>query len=77
MLSKISFIGLLSCYVHHGTETKMCLLLSKAPNAFPCFFFYLQTLYKTQVRELKEECEERNKLYKDAQQSLQDMQEER
>uniref|UniRef100_A0A8C4I6E6 non-specific serine/threonine protein kinase n=1 Tax=Dicentrarchus labrax TaxID=13489 RepID=A0A8C4I6E6_DICLA len=36
-----------------------------------------QTLYKTQVRELKEECEERNKLYKDAQQSLQELQEER
>uniref|UniRef100_A0A671XT85 non-specific serine/threonine protein kinase n=1 Tax=Sparus aurata TaxID=8175 RepID=A0A671XT85_SPAAU len=35
------------------------------------------TLYKTQVRELKEECEERNKLYKDAQQSMQDLQEER
>uniref|UniRef100_A0A8B9JK56 non-specific serine/threonine protein kinase n=1 Tax=Astyanax mexicanus TaxID=7994 RepID=A0A8B9JK56_ASTMX len=26
---------------------------------------YFSTLYKTQVRELKEECEERNKLYKD------------
>lgn len=38
---------------------------------------FLQTLYKTQVRELKEECEERNKLYKEAQQSLQDLQEER
>lgn len=37
----------------------------------------MQTLYKTQVRELKEECEERNKLYKDAQQSMQDLQEER
>uniref|UniRef100_A0A4W6FCD0 non-specific serine/threonine protein kinase n=1 Tax=Lates calcarifer TaxID=8187 RepID=A0A4W6FCD0_LATCA len=35
------------------------------------------TLYKTQVRELKEECEERNKLYKDVQQSLQELQEER
>lgn len=40
-------------------------------------YFFWQTLYKTQVRELKEECEERNKLYKDAQQSLQEMQEER
>uniref|UniRef100_A0A671XVV2 Rho-associated protein kinase 2 n=1 Tax=Sparus aurata TaxID=8175 RepID=A0A671XVV2_SPAAU len=38
---------------------------------------YFSTLYKTQVRELKEECEERNKLYKDAQQSMQDLQEER
>lgn len=38
---------------------------------------FLQTLYKTQVRELKEECEERNKLCKDAQQSLQEQQEER
>uniref|UniRef100_A0A8C4I7S0 Rho-associated protein kinase 2 n=1 Tax=Dicentrarchus labrax TaxID=13489 RepID=A0A8C4I7S0_DICLA len=38
---------------------------------------YFSTLYKTQVRELKEECEERNKLYKDAQQSLQELQEER
>lgn len=36
-----------------------------------------QTLYKTQVRELKEECEEKNKLYKDVQQSLQELQEER
>lgn len=39
--------------------------------------FVLQTLYKTQVRELKEECEEKNKLYKEVQQSLQDQQEER
>uniref|UniRef100_A0A8B9JJW4 non-specific serine/threonine protein kinase n=1 Tax=Astyanax mexicanus TaxID=7994 RepID=A0A8B9JJW4_ASTMX len=31
---------------------------------------YFSTLYKTQVRELKEECEERNKLYKDMQDSL-------
>uniref|UniRef100_A0A8C2XLP9 Rho-associated protein kinase n=1 Tax=Cyclopterus lumpus TaxID=8103 RepID=A0A8C2XLP9_CYCLU len=31
---------------------------------------FSQTLYKTQVRELKEECEERNKLYKDGQQTL-------
>uniref|UniRef100_A0AAY4A898 non-specific serine/threonine protein kinase n=1 Tax=Denticeps clupeoides TaxID=299321 RepID=A0AAY4A898_9TELE len=30
----------------------------------------LVTLYKTQVRELKEECEEKNKLYKDMQDSL-------
>uniref|UniRef100_A0A673JDZ1 Rho-associated protein kinase 2 n=1 Tax=Sinocyclocheilus rhinocerous TaxID=307959 RepID=A0A673JDZ1_9TELE len=33
---------------------------------------YFSTLYKTQVRELKEECEEKNKLYKDMQQSLQE-----
>lgn len=39
--------------------------------------FVLQTLYKTQVRELKEECEEKNKLYKEVQQSLQEQQEER
>lgn len=39
--------------------------------------FVLQTLYKTQVRELKEECEEKNKLYKEVQQALQDQQEER
>ncbi|XP_026864018.2 rho-associated protein kinase 2 isoform X4 [Electrophorus electricus] len=38
---------------------------------------YFSTLYKTQVRELKEECEEKNKLYKDMQQNLQDLQEER
>ncbi|KAM6972922.1 rho-associated protein kinase 2 [Aplochiton taeniatus] len=38
---------------------------------------YFSTLYKTQVRELKEDCEERNKLYKDMQQSLQELQEER
>uniref|UniRef100_A0A3Q3W352 Rho-associated protein kinase 2 n=1 Tax=Mola mola TaxID=94237 RepID=A0A3Q3W352_MOLML len=38
---------------------------------------YFSTLYKTQVRELKEECEERNKLYKDVQQSLQELHEER
>uniref|UniRef100_A0A8C8LN67 non-specific serine/threonine protein kinase n=1 Tax=Oncorhynchus tshawytscha TaxID=74940 RepID=A0A8C8LN67_ONCTS len=33
---------------------------------------YFSTLYKTQVRELKEECEEKSKLYKDMQQSLQE-----
>ncbi|XP_051941623.1 rho-associated protein kinase 2 isoform X2 [Hippocampus zosterae] len=38
---------------------------------------YFSTLYKTQVRELKEECEERNKLYKEVQQSLRELQEER
>ncbi|KAM6968837.1 rho-associated protein kinase 2 isoform 2-T2 [Tautogolabrus adspersus] len=38
---------------------------------------YFSTLYKTQVRELKEECEEKNKLFKEAQQSLQELQEER
>ncbi|KAJ8289497.1 hypothetical protein GJAV_G00002010 [Gymnothorax javanicus] len=38
---------------------------------------YFSTLYKTQVRELKEECEEKTKLYKDTQQSLQELQEER
>ncbi|TRY98817.1 hypothetical protein DNTS_021087, partial [Danionella cerebrum] len=38
---------------------------------------YFSTLYKTQVRELKEECEEKNKLYKDVQQNLQELQEER
>lgn len=41
------------------------------------YSLFLQTLYKTQVRELKEECEEKNKLYKDVQQSLQEQQEER
>ncbi|XP_061751723.1 rho-associated protein kinase 2 isoform X2 [Nerophis ophidion] len=38
---------------------------------------YFSTLYKTQVRELKEECEERNKLFKEVQQSAQELQEER
>ncbi|CAB1439868.1 unnamed protein product [Pleuronectes platessa] len=38
---------------------------------------YFSTLYKTQVRELKEDCEERNKLHKDVQQSVQEFQEER
>uniref|UniRef100_A0A8C8DU79 Rho-associated protein kinase 2 n=1 Tax=Oryzias sinensis TaxID=183150 RepID=A0A8C8DU79_9TELE len=38
---------------------------------------YFSTLYKTQVRELKEDCEERNKLYKEMQQSLHELQEER
>ncbi|KAJ8390230.1 hypothetical protein AAFF_G00109690 [Aldrovandia affinis] len=38
---------------------------------------YFSTLYKTQVDELKEECEEKNKLIKDVQQRLQDLQEER
>uniref|UniRef100_A0A8C8DTQ7 Rho-associated protein kinase 2 n=1 Tax=Oryzias sinensis TaxID=183150 RepID=A0A8C8DTQ7_9TELE len=34
---------------------------------------YFSTLYKTQVRELKEDCEERNKLYKEMQQSLHEL----
>uniref|UniRef100_A0A673YY06 non-specific serine/threonine protein kinase n=1 Tax=Salmo trutta TaxID=8032 RepID=A0A673YY06_SALTR len=37
----------------------------------------LDTLYKTQNRELKEECDERNKLNKDIQQRLEEYQEER
>uniref|UniRef100_A0A4W5MLT0 non-specific serine/threonine protein kinase n=1 Tax=Hucho hucho TaxID=62062 RepID=A0A4W5MLT0_9TELE len=38
---------------------------------------YFTTLYKTQIRELKEECDERKKLYKDIQQRLEEYQEER
>ncbi|XP_055491291.1 rho-associated protein kinase 2 isoform X3 [Leucoraja erinacea] len=38
---------------------------------------YFSTLYKTQVRELKEECEEKNKLCKDLQQKMQELQDER
>uniref|UniRef100_A0A668A6F3 Rho-associated protein kinase 2 n=1 Tax=Myripristis murdjan TaxID=586833 RepID=A0A668A6F3_9TELE len=38
---------------------------------------YFTTLYKTQIRELKEECDERNKLFKEAQQRLEEYQEER
>ncbi|KAM9840333.1 rho-associated protein kinase 2-like isoform 2-T2 [Aulostomus maculatus] len=38
---------------------------------------YFTTLYKTQIRELKDECEERNKLYKGAQQRLAEYEEER
>ncbi|KAK6297171.1 hypothetical protein J4Q44_G00317540 [Coregonus suidteri] len=38
---------------------------------------YFTTLYKTQIRELKEECDERNKLYKDILRRLEENQEER
>ncbi|XP_077147552.1 rho-associated protein kinase 2 isoform X1 [Ranitomeya variabilis] len=38
---------------------------------------YFSTLYKTQVRELKEECEDQGKLYKDMQQKVQELQDER
>ncbi|KAG8124276.1 hypothetical protein E2320_019679 [Naja naja] len=38
---------------------------------------YFSTLYKTQVRELKEECEEKAKLCKEIQQKIQELQEER
>uniref|UniRef100_A0A3B3TJD2 Rho-associated protein kinase n=1 Tax=Poecilia latipinna TaxID=48699 RepID=A0A3B3TJD2_9TELE len=38
---------------------------------------YFTTLYKTQIRELKDECEEKNKMYKEAQQQLSEYQEER
>ncbi|XP_061563390.1 rho-associated protein kinase 2-like isoform X2 [Cololabis saira] len=38
---------------------------------------YFTTLYKTQIRELKDECDERNKLYKEAHQRLAQYQEER
>ncbi|XP_051909570.1 rho-associated protein kinase 2-like isoform X3 [Hippocampus zosterae] len=38
---------------------------------------YFTTLYKTQIRELKEECDERSTLYKEAQQRLEEYQEER
>ncbi|XP_069829269.1 rho-associated protein kinase 2 isoform X2 [Dendropsophus ebraccatus] len=38
---------------------------------------YFSTLYKTQVRELKEECEEQGKLYKEMQQTSQELQDER
>uniref|UniRef100_A0A8C5EQ47 non-specific serine/threonine protein kinase n=1 Tax=Gouania willdenowi TaxID=441366 RepID=A0A8C5EQ47_GOUWI len=35
------------------------------------------TLYKTQIREIKDECEQRNKMYKEAQERLAEYQEER
>lgn len=38
---------------------------------------YFSTLYKTQVRELKEECEEKSKLCKEMQQKIQELQDER
>ncbi|CAN9507867.1 unnamed protein product [Ophioblennius macclurei] len=38
---------------------------------------YFTTLYKTQIRELKDECDERNKLYKEAQRRLAQYEEER
>ncbi|XP_051780873.1 rho-associated protein kinase 2 isoform X2 [Erpetoichthys calabaricus] len=38
---------------------------------------YFSTLYKTQVRELKEECEEKNKICKEMQQKVQELQDER
>ncbi|KAG9494601.1 hypothetical protein GDO78_002110, partial [Eleutherodactylus coqui] len=38
---------------------------------------YFSTLYKTQVRELKEECEDQGKLYKEMQQKVQELQDER
>ncbi|KAG7270481.1 hypothetical protein CRUP_032777, partial [Coryphaenoides rupestris] len=38
---------------------------------------YFTTLYKTQIHEVKEERDERNKLYQEAQQSLEQYQEER
>ncbi|XP_059585582.1 rho-associated protein kinase 2 [Alligator mississippiensis] len=38
---------------------------------------YFSTLYKTQVRELKEECEEKTKLCKEIQQKIQELQDER
>lgn len=59
-----------SCFNSHA----MFLLRSRITMSVAVFS---QTLYKTQVRELKEECEERNKLYKDGQQTQQDLQEER
>uniref|UniRef100_A0AAY4A823 non-specific serine/threonine protein kinase n=1 Tax=Denticeps clupeoides TaxID=299321 RepID=A0AAY4A823_9TELE len=37
---------------------------------YAALLLVVNTLYKTQVRELKEECEEKNKLYKDMQDSL-------
>ncbi|KAM4771783.1 rho-associated protein kinase 2 isoform 2-T2 [Rhinophrynus dorsalis] len=38
---------------------------------------YFSTLYKTQVRELKEECEDKGKMCKDMQQKVQELQDER
>ncbi|KAB5517216.1 hypothetical protein PHYPO_G00187160 [Pangasianodon hypophthalmus] len=38
---------------------------------------YFTKLYKTQILELKEECDEKTKLYQDAQRRLEDLQEER
>ncbi|XP_061667989.1 rho-associated protein kinase 2-like [Syngnathoides biaculeatus] len=38
---------------------------------------YFTTLYKTQIRELKEECDEKNTMYKEAQQRLGEYQEDR
>lgn len=40
-------------------------------------FLCPQKLYKTQILELKEDCEEKTKLYQDAQRRLEDLLEER
>lgn len=46
-------------------------------NTLKILFFSIKTLYKTQIRELKDECDEKNKLYKKAQQHLAEYKEER
>lgn len=47
------------------------------PTYLYLLLFSFQTLYKTQIRELKEECDEKNKLYKDAEQQIDEYQKDR
>ncbi|XP_007445546.2 rho-associated protein kinase 2-like [Python bivittatus] len=57
-------------WLHQCYNLSLSLSLSLSLKTF-------QTLYKTQVRELKEECEEKTKLCKEIQQKIQELQEER
>ena len=46
-------------------------------NKLKILLLSTKTLYKTQIRELKDECDEKNKLYKEARQRLAEYEEER
>lgn len=65
-----------------GVVPHFCLYLSSPihlmhPTYLYLLLFSFQTLYKTQIRELKEECDEKNKLYKDAEQQIDEYQKDR
>lgn len=52
----------------------ICVLLVQCQNLLEnCLPFFLQTLYKTQVKELKEEIEEKNRQVQEAHKKVQDL----
>ena len=55
------------------SERQQISVLIKVKETCPIHLFFFQTLYKTQVKELKEEIDEKNRQVQDSQKKVQDL----